>query len=135
MVAELDYFLEKVRQRHGRVDPCFMTGKGCVYTDQIDEALRTRKKNEQVKGFMIMPFRPRLQVFFGNCLRPFFESNYDTIRGEKGPQAGQLPGIVLETAERRRPPRHHRLRGHLQAHPGSGLRGRGHLRAQRQRLL
>jgi len=99
MVAELDYFLEKVRQRHGRVDPCFKTGKGCVYTDQIDEALRTRKKNEQVKGFMIMPFRPRLQVFFGNCLRPFFESNYDTIRGEKGPQAGQLPGIVLETAD------------------------------------
>ena len=76
-----------------------MTGKGCVYTDQIDEALRTRKKNGQVKGFMIMPFRPGLQVFFENCLRPFFEVNYDTIRDGKGPQAGQQPGIVLETAD------------------------------------
>lgn len=98
-MTELDCFLGKVRQRHGRVDPCFMTGKGCVYTDQIDEALRTRKKDGQVRGFMIMPFRPRLRVFFENCLRPFFAANYDAICEGKGPQAGQQPGIVLETAD------------------------------------
>lgn len=96
---ELKVFVSRVHQRHGRVDPCFMTGKGCVYTDQIDEALRTRKKNGQVKGFMIMPFRPGLRVFFENCLRPFFESNYDPIRVEKGLQPVQQPGIILERAD------------------------------------
>ena len=92
---ELEAFVSTVYQRHGRVDPCFMTGKGCVYTDQIDEALRTRQKADRVKGFMIMPFRPGLKVFFENCLRPFFESNYDPARGEKGSQ----PGITLERAD------------------------------------
>ncbi len=43
---------------------------------------------------MIMPFRPRLQVFFENCLRPFFEANYDP-KNEDGLQ----PGIVLERAD------------------------------------
>jgi len=75
--SELKSFLKKVRERHGRVNPCFMTGKGCVYTDQIDQALEGREKGDACKGFMIMPFRPRLRVFFENCLRPFFYSNYD----------------------------------------------------------
>src|ERR1035437_9559458 len=75
--AELRTFLAEVRQRHDRVNPCFMTGKGCVYTDQIDQALALREEQEACKGFMIMPFRPRLRVFFENCLRPFFYSNYD----------------------------------------------------------
>jgi hypothetical protein len=53
-------FLEMVRQRHERVNPCFMTGKGCIYTDQIDQALDERKKSDGAcAGFMIMPFRPR----------------------------------------------------------------------------
>ncbi|HEX5720848.1 MAG TPA: hypothetical protein VF179_32130 [Thermoanaerobaculia bacterium] len=75
--AELQTFLTAVRQRHDRVNPCFMTGKGCVYTDQIDQALKLREEQEACRGFMIMPFRPRLRVFFENCLRPFFYSNYD----------------------------------------------------------
>jgi hypothetical protein len=75
--AELKSFLMAVRRRHERVNPCFMTGKGCVYTDQIDQALEQREKQEACRGFMIMPFRPKLGVFFQNCLRPFFYSNYD----------------------------------------------------------
>ena len=75
--VELRTFLGAVRQRHGRVNPCFMTGKGCVYTDQIDQALKLREEQNACRGFMIMPFRPRLRVFFENCLRPFFYSNYD----------------------------------------------------------
>ncbi len=54
-----------------------MTGKGCVYTDQIDQALEERKNLEGASsGFMIMPFRPKLKVFFQNCLQPFFQANY-----------------------------------------------------------
>jgi len=75
--AELKTFLAAVRQRHERVNPCFMTGKGCVYTDQIDQALQLREKEHTCRGFMIMPFRPKLRVFFENCLRPFFYANYD----------------------------------------------------------
>jgi hypothetical protein len=75
--TELRSFLSAVRQRHERVNPCFMTGKGCVYTDQIDQALELSEKQEACRGFMIMPFRPRLGVFFQNCLRPFFYTNYD----------------------------------------------------------
>jgi len=26
-----------VYRRHERVNPCFMTGKGCIFTDRIDE--------------------------------------------------------------------------------------------------
>jgi hypothetical protein len=75
--TELKDFLAAVVQRHDRVNPCFMTGKGCVYTDQIDQTLEQREKQEACRGFMIMPFRPKLGVFFQNCLRPFFYVNYD----------------------------------------------------------
>lgn len=75
-------FLAVIRQRHERVSPCFMTGKGCVYTDQIDQALDERKKLDGAcSGFMIMPFRPKLKVFFQNCLQPFFQANYGSVAG------------------------------------------------------
>lgn len=74
--SELEEFLSKVSQRHERVNPCFMTGKGCVYTDHIDQVLKLRRKHEACSGFMIMPFRPELGVFFKNCLLPFFNSTY-----------------------------------------------------------
>ena len=74
---ELRDFFKIIRRRHNRVNPCFMTGKGCVYTDQIDQVLEAREKQQACTGFMIMPFRPRLRVFFENCLRPFFYSSYD----------------------------------------------------------
>lgn len=50
-----------------------MTGEGCVYTDHIDKTLRDRERDVegQIKGFMIMPYRPRLGVFLENCLKPF----------------------------------------------------------------
>lgn len=75
--AELEAFRKAVHQRHERVSPCFMTGKGCVYTDQVDQTLKSSKEQEACRGFMIMPFQPELGVFYENCLRPFFHSNYD----------------------------------------------------------
>ena len=50
-------FLKCVHQPHGHVDPCFMTGKGCVYTDQIDHVLKARLSANVSSGFMIIPFR------------------------------------------------------------------------------
>ncbi len=96
---ELQSFLEAVQQRHERVNPCFMTGKGCVYTDQIDQALELREKQKACSGFMIMPFRPKLRVFFENCLRPFFYHNYDRDKEFKvGPQP-TLNKFSLERAD------------------------------------
>jgi len=96
---ELGKFLRVVGERHGRVDPCFMTGKGCVYTDQIDQALKSRVHKGEAKGFMIMPFRPRLRVFFENCLRPFFYANYDQIDEPKGGMHPAPKKIALERAD------------------------------------
>lgn len=67
-------FLEKVGVRHRGVDPCFMTGQGCVYAEVIKRTLDDRK--DYRAGFTLMPFRQNLKVFFKNCLYPFFESNY-----------------------------------------------------------
>ena len=69
-------FLKCVHQPHGHVDPCFMTGKGCVYTDQIDHVLKARLSANVSSGFMIMPFRQNLKTFYANTLAPFFRVNF-----------------------------------------------------------
>jgi len=66
---------------HRRVDPCFMTGKGCVYTEVIDRAIQDRrlKRDDEAGryiGFSVMPFRKNLDVFFKNCLEPYFKGVY-----------------------------------------------------------
>ena len=97
--VERSAFIAKVRDRHGRVDHCFMTGKGCVYTDQIDLAIKQRAVRNDIKGFMIMPFRPRLKVFFENCLRPFFTTNYDPLRFDPEAEPRRPGTYVLERAD------------------------------------
>lgn len=69
-------FHDKIREQHSRVDPCFMTGKGCVYRDAIDRALRERSQGNSSSGFMVMPFRENLEVFYRNTLSPYFEAFY-----------------------------------------------------------
>lgn len=90
-------FRRLVRAHHKRVDPCFMTGKGCVYTDIIDREIHDRENTEEVNGFMIMPFRQNVGVFFNNCLRPFFRSNYGDGGAIQLDRADQVrrPGVII----------------------------------------
>ena len=91
-------FHKDVRKPHRRVDPCFMTGKGCVYREVIDEAIKERKKRDEYAGFMIMPFRHNVKVFFYNCLAPFFENNYGDSTTPLKLQIGDevpRPGVVV----------------------------------------
>ena len=97
--AELKNFEEAIRARHDRVNPCFMTGKGCVYTDQIDQTLELRRKQRVCNGFMVMPFRPKLRVFFQNCLRPFFYENYDRDPESGNPASLGVSWFALERAD------------------------------------
>ncbi len=99
MQTEFKNFMEAIRQRHERVNPCFMTGKGCVYTDQIDQTLEVRKKRGACSGFMVMPFRPRLRVFFQNCLRPFFYKNYGREPQSEAPGQSGTSGFALDRAD------------------------------------
>lgn len=93
-------FREAVRRQHTRVDPCFMTGKGCVYRDTIDRTLRDRARTDTCAGFMIMPFRDNLDVFYKNTLIPFFKGNYaadsraETISLERADEV-RRPGIII----------------------------------------
>lgn len=94
---------------HERVNPCFMTGKGCVYADQIDEALKSRTagldsdrhKEAGCGCFVITPFRPHLKVFFQNCLVPFLEENYGFIfpQASDGERAIPIRAFTLARAD------------------------------------
>ncbi len=104
---EREGFIRELERPHDRVNPCFMTGKGCVYGDRIEEALAQRRKagvsrKRPWRGFAIMPFRPNLKVFLENCLKPFLSVNYgfDDPPGtpacvlERGDEVSR-PGIVI----------------------------------------
>jgi hypothetical protein len=100
LTADTADFRTAVRQQHSRVDPCFMTGKGCVYRDTIDRELKDRSKSGCCSGFMVMPFRENLDVFYKNTLVPFFEANYSqetsqmSIRVLRADQV-RRPGIII----------------------------------------
>ena len=53
-----------------------MTGKGCVYTEAIDAEILKRRKNSEHAGFMVMPFRPNLNIFNSLTLQRFLAANY-----------------------------------------------------------
>lgn len=94
-------------RQHGRVDPCFMTGKGCVYSDTIARELSYRHKENQCMGFLVTPFRNNLKVFFRNSLEPYFEYHYRD--GDLEPDVSPTPysraaTMRLETAEEVRRP-------------------------------
>lgn len=69
-------FYKKISEPHRRVDPCFMTGKGCVYTEIIDKELERHKDENSYEGFMIIPFRPNMETFFDLCLKRFVSVHY-----------------------------------------------------------
>ena len=98
---DLIEFYDSMKKSHLRVDPCFMTGKGCVYTHLINRAIEDRHDVFGCQGFMITPFRPNLSVFFQNTLHPFFEGNY---RGGKLDQNKRIEQIeIIRADEVRRP--------------------------------
>ena len=77
---ERSEFREKATKPHRRINPCFMTGKGCVYTEQIDREFEHRREKQSFSGFMILPFRPNISVFYDLCLKRFV-SSYGTADG------------------------------------------------------
>lgn len=88
-------------QEHRRVDPCFMTGKGCVYTEVIDHTIKERKlrvdqdNKRDYLGFSVMPFRKNLDTFFKNCLVPYFGGAYDGKISLQRADEVRRPGIII----------------------------------------
>jgi hypothetical protein len=77
--AAVRNFADIVRQRHRRINPCFMTGKGCVHTEHIDREWEERAKgSDKLVGFMVRPFRPNIESFFELCLERYLTKNYST---------------------------------------------------------
>ncbi len=73
---ERDGFKVRVRKQHRRVDPCFMTGKGCVYTEAIDREIDSREKDKLYSGFMVIPFQPNVNAWFDLCLKRYLKAMY-----------------------------------------------------------
>ena len=75
--SEAEEFLSIIKQRHRRINPCFMTGKGCVHTEHIDKEWESRiKTNETFLSFMVRPFKPNVEAFFELCLERYILENY-----------------------------------------------------------
>jgi hypothetical protein len=92
---EPKFFSGAIDFPHGRVDPCFMTGKGCVYTEMIDRFLVERKSLGKYIGFSVMPFRENLNVFFKNCLDLYFRSNFGGRVTLQRADEVRRPGIII----------------------------------------
>jgi hypothetical protein len=93
--SEPKLFSGAVDLPHSRVDPCFMTGKGCVYTEIIDRAINERKLNGESIGFSVMPFRGNFNVFYKNCLELYFRSNFKNKVHLQRADEVRRPGIII----------------------------------------
>lgn len=90
-------FEGQLSNEHKRVDPCFMTGKGCVYTEVITDTTRLRKRQNEPSyvGFAAMPFRPNLQIFYNNCLERYFNSHFGGRVTLHRADEVRRPGLVI----------------------------------------
>jgi hypothetical protein len=109
IAADAITFRSRVMQEepHSRVDPCFMTGKGCVYSDSITREIADRHSKDCCCGFLVTPFRNNLKVFIRNSLRPYFEYHYrssDEATSEEMPASSAGETMRLDTAEEVRRP-------------------------------
>lgn len=59
-----------------------MTGKGCVYTEQIDREIELRRDTNNGAGFTVIPFKPNSAVFYELCLRRYVEGAYQPDNGK-----------------------------------------------------
>ena len=62
------------------IDPCFITGKACVYTEAIEYERNNRK--DKRTGFVITPFRPNIRSFTDRALAPYLQSCGKNIVGK-----------------------------------------------------
>jgi len=76
-----DRISQKLRETRPRiVKRCFMTGKQCIFSSQIAD--KTSKKNietrtdDDLKVFIVMPFKPNLETFYQWSLKPYLIDNY-----------------------------------------------------------
>jgi hypothetical protein len=69
-------FAGYVRKPHRRINPCFMTGKGCVHTEHIDSELEQR--HGVLVGFNVRPFQPNIEAAHRLSLKRFLQANYST---------------------------------------------------------
>lgn len=74
--TDIDEFILKARQPHRRINPCFMTGKGCVHTEHIDIALDSRADTKTVSGFNVRPFQPNIETAHNLSLKRYMLSHY-----------------------------------------------------------
>lgn len=74
-VQDAAKFSEDVRTQHRRINPCFMTGKGCVHTEHIDTELKMRKG---LAGFNVRPFQPNIETAHRLTLERFLQANYSS---------------------------------------------------------
>ena len=96
---EVIKFKAKISKPHRRINPCFMTGKGCVYTEQIDRELEFRKKGKAYAGFMILPFQPNISVFYELCLKRYIQGAYgedEPVEIMKADQVRKTGYIICE---------------------------------------
>jgi nucleoside 2-deoxyribosyltransferase len=75
---QLTSFIDKITSPHIQVNPCFMTGRACVYSENIEAKIKNLDggKKSKYEGFVIMPFRPNINLYYTNCFKPFVEENY-----------------------------------------------------------
>lgn len=82
--SEKESFLKRIERPHRRINPCFMTGKGCVYTEAIDRQIENRRAKKAYAGFMIVPFQPNVSSFFDLCFNRYLKNCYDPNEQEDG---------------------------------------------------
>jgi hypothetical protein len=103
--TEQDKFFEIIKSPPMQVNPCFMTGRACVYSQQIENKVNINSQDKKEhEGFVIMPFRPNISLYFKNCLKPFIEETYkiknserEDIKTVKVNTASQVrrPGVII----------------------------------------
>jgi hypothetical protein len=104
--SEMDNFCKTVKQRHRRINPCFMTGKGCVHTEHIDKEWEERiERDNKIISFMVRPFRPNIEAFFELCLQRYLMLYYSAenrvIELEQADRIRRTGYIVCEKICRR----------------------------------
>jgi hypothetical protein len=67
---------------HGRVSPCFMTGKQCPCAEVIDRTIEERLREGRACAFCVLPFRPYVLAFTDICLTPYLKHNYANAEDE-----------------------------------------------------
>jgi hypothetical protein len=102
MSEEVSRFHDQITKPHRRVSPCFMTGKGCVYTEQIDRDIERRKQRKEGQGFAVMSFKPNSSVFFELCMKRYVGGAYSMQSeggGKESPSGSSMGSLTLIRAD------------------------------------